>query len=229
MKKFSLCILLPTYNEKENIAWMIDHIRKSCQNEIIVSDEHSKDGTAGIASAKGVRVYPRKTPGYGIGLQESLVNAKKLGHTHLLVMDCDRTYPISYIKKMEKEARKGYDLVNAGRRFRDIRLLTRMPNRFHTFLTRLLFGGNINDVNSGMKLMNVEKYIGKITFEGPPSTMQTITVALKNNFKVKEIMIPYDDRSGDESRGKSKIRVKDGFDIMMGILAERVRYNGAQK
>ena len=127
MDKFSLCIELPTWNESKNIKYMIESIRKHCRHEIIVSDQNSTDGTPEIAKSMKVKVFPRKKFGYGAGIQESLANAKNLGHTHLLVMDCDRTYPIEYIEQCAVAAKEGYDLVNAGRRMSDIRMLNRLP------------------------------------------------------------------------------------------------------
>ncbi len=221
MAKFSLCIELPTKNERENIRHMIEGVRKNCNFDIIVSDEHSSDGTAKIAGSMGVKVYPRKKSGYGSGLMESLENAKKLGHTHLLVMDCDRTYPVGCINALAECARQGYDLVNAGRRMSDVRKLNRLPNMFHTFLTRLLYGGNVNDVNSGMKLMKIDKFLGKLTASGNDSTVQTIIIALKNNLSIKEVPIHYSDRHGDESRGKSKIKLRDGMIITWRIIKEK--------
>ena len=221
MTKYSFCIELPTKNEKENIGFMINNIRKHCSYEIIVSDEHSLDGTGKIAKSMGVKVFPRKKPGYGVGIIESLINAKKLGHTHLLVIDCDRTYPINYIKALTRFARRDYDLVNAGRRMQDIRRLNRLPNMFHTFLVRLLYNGNITDVNSGMKLLKIDRFSGKITAAGCDSTVKTITTALKNKYKIKEVIIPYDDRHGDKSRGRSKIRYRDGLIITWRIIRDR--------
>lgn len=221
MKKYSFCVLLPTKNEKENIRQMIESIRKHCNYEIIVSDENSPDGTAKIARSLGVKVFPRKNSGYGSGVKESLENAKKLGHTHLLVTDCDRTYPVDYIKKITNAASEGYDLVNAGRKRSDIRFFHRLPNLFHTLLVRLLYGGKINDVNSGMKLMKIDRFINKITASGSDSTVQIIITALKNKYRIKEVLIPYHDRHGDKSRGTSKVRIRDGIIITWRIVKER--------
>ena len=221
MGKFSLCIELPTKNEKENVARMIGNIRKHCPYEIIVSDEHSPDGTGDIARSLGVKVFPRRNPGYGSGLQESLANAKKLGHTHLLVMDCDQTYPAESIEAMAQAAREGNELVNAARKGSDIRSLNRLPNFFHTMLTRLLYGGRVTDVNSGMKLMKIDAFLGKLNTSGNDSTVQTVIIALKSRCRIKEVPITYRDRHGDPTRGRSKIKLKDGFIITWRIIRDR--------
>ena len=191
MTKYSFCIELPTKNEKENIRFMIGNIRKRCNYGIIVSDEHSTDGTGKIARSMGVKVFSRKKPGYGSGIT------------------------------LAGFAKQGYELVNAGRMMRDIRRLNRLPNMFHTFLVRLLYGGNITDVNSGMKLMKIGRFVGKITATGCDSTVQTITAALKNGCKIKEVIIPYNDRHGDKRRGRSKIRYRDGLIITWRIIRDR--------
>ena len=138
-------------------------------------------------------------------------------------MDCDRTYPIEYIEQCAVAAKEGYDLVNAGRRMSDIRMLNRLPNMFHTLLARMLYGGRITDVNSGMKLMKIDKFLGKITTDGNDSTVQTVIAALKNKYRIKEIKVPYNDRHGDASRGISKIRYRDGILIMWRIIRDRFR------
>lgn len=222
MSKESLCILLPTYNEKENVGFMINSLKKH-GHDIIISD-CSSDGTAEIARSLNVDVFPRKKPGYGDGLKEALEIAKKRGHTYLLVMDCDRTYPPEYIPEMWRIATdENCDFVNAARNMKDIRPLTRYPNMFHTWLTNLVYFYNCKDVNSGMKLMKIDKYIDKFTASGNDSTVQTIIIAAKNKYKMREISIPYKDRYGDESRGKSKIRIVDGLIIALRVIRDRFR------
>lgn len=222
MPKNSLCILLPTYNEKENIEPMIVALRKY-DYDIIVSD-YSSDGTADIAKSLGVDVFRRKKQGYGDGLRESLETAQKRRHTHMLVIDCDRTYPIDYIPIMWKIANEeNCDLVNAGRNMADIRFLTKLPNMFHTFLTNMFYSCKYRDVNSGMKLMKIDKYINKITAHDADSTVQMIILAAKNKYKTKEISIPYEDRCKDASKGKSKIRIRDGLIIILRILSDRFK------
>ena len=225
MQKAKLCVLLPTKNEKENIAYMVRQIRKMYKHDLIVSDDHSTDGTIEIARSLKVPLFLRKKPGYGEGIKESLVNAKKRGNTHLLIIDCDRTYSLKGIKTMFDCAIKGAEFVNGGRQISDIRIINRLPNWFHTTLVNVLYFGNLKDVNSGMKLFNIEKYLGKITASGPDSTVQTIIIALKNKFKIKECMFPYNDRFEDEKRGKSKIRYRDAITITWRIIKDRFTHN----
>src|SRR3989344_4057368 len=207
MKGISLCVLLPTRNEEQNIRYMIKEIRQKYDFDIIVSDDHSPDKTREIAKSLGVDVFLRKKHGYGEGLKESLINARKRGHTHMLVIDCDRTYSINGIRTLFNSAKKGYDLVNGGRRLGDINFVNRFPNLFHTMLVNILYFTWIRDVNSGMKLFKIESYEKKIKGSGADSTVETIIIALKNNYRIKEIMLPYNDRSKDDGRGKSKVKI----------------------
>ena len=77
MRTISLCIVLPTKNESQNIVYMIREIKKKYDFDLIVSDDNSTDGTGDLARSLGVDVFPRKSPGYGEGLKESLANARK--------------------------------------------------------------------------------------------------------------------------------------------------------
>lgn len=214
--------MLPTFNEKKNAAYMINSI-KQYDYDLIVSD-YSSDGTAEIAKSLGVDVFRRKKLGYGEGIKESLEIAKERGHTHLLVLDCDRTYPTEYIPQIWALVEEGdYDFINAGRRMKDIHIITRYPNMLHTFLTNLVHGCNYRDINSGMKLMKIDKFINEFTASGNDSTVQTIIIATKKKYKVKEIEIPYQDRRKDASKGKPKIRIRDGLIIIWRIFLDKFR------
>ncbi len=69
--------------------------------------------------------------------------------------------------------------------------------------------------------MKIDKFLGKINVSGSDSTVQTIIIALKNSYKIKDVSIPYHDRHGDTSRGKSKVRIRDGIIITLRILRDR--------
>src|SRR3989338_9360572 len=92
----------------------------------------------------------------------------------------------------------------------------RLPNRFFTLLTNILFLGNIKDLNCGIKIFNVDKFYNLLDTNGWYLEAQVTIRALKKEYKIKQILINYKVRYG----GHSKIKVKDGFIILWRIIKE---------
>lgn len=77
-EKIAVC--LPTYNEEENIEFMVNSIRKVFKGLLFVVDGYSTDKTAEIAHKLGVTVYSRNALGKGSAMQKALEVA--INHDH---------------------------------------------------------------------------------------------------------------------------------------------------
>lgn len=221
-KDSRICVVLPALDEAENIGWMIDEIRKYCDYPIIVVDEQSKDGTADIAREKGAEVFQRQKRGYGEGVKTGMRIAKEKGFTYMVLLDCDRTYPPKYIPELVKEI-EDYDIIMGVRPMKDIMWEHRYANMFLNVCINVMFGGKMKDINTGMKVLNVNKYLPLLDGEGMDLTPQISCVTLKQNYRVKQIPIEYHDRKYDQTKGTAKIRYADGFVLLGRIIVERFR------
>ncbi len=216
-----VCVVLPTKNEEENIEYMIKEIKKYCKYPIFIVDEQSTDNTIKIAKKLKVKCFQRKKEGYGEGVKEGLKIAKERGFSHIVLLDCDGSYPPRYIPMLVKYAKQGYDIVTTARNMKDIIFLHRIANIFHTKLTNLLYLTRLKDINTGMKILKIDKFIGKLKASGMDLTAEILLLAIKRRYKIKQIPIEYKDRRRYKDRGKSKIKIKDGFTIMFRIIKER--------
>ena len=83
-----LSIVIPTYNEEENIGRLLDHLnsQKSEADEIIVVDGFSKDKTIDIARKKGANVIQQEKKGIGLAKTEG---AKHATNDLIVHLDCD--------------------------------------------------------------------------------------------------------------------------------------------
>jgi glycosyltransferase involved in cell wall biosynthesis len=207
-------VCLPTYNEAENVEFMIREIKKF-KLPLFVSDQQSSDGTQEIAKKNGVKVYQRECNGKGCGVQTAIKVAKQKGYDFLMLIDCDKTYPVEMIPELISYTPK-YDLVIGVRSFADVRWLHRLPNRFFTLLINILYNGRYSDINSGMRAINIRK-IGPIDAKGFDIEAQICIRALKRKLRIKEIPISY------KQRRSSKIRIKDGLIILWRILLELIK------
>src|SRR3989338_6009616 len=214
--KLKIGVALVAKNEEESIAYMIDKLRKTGYDDIYVVDEHSKDKTKEIAEDLGVKVYQREGKGFGCGIKSALKIAAAKGCDYMIRLDCDGSYPPEELPKLVKYA-GGYDLIAGIRNIKSVKWLHRLPNRFHTILTNLLFNGKLKDVNSGMKLINVKKFNNILEADGFDLEAELSIKALKRGYPIKEVQIDFKERYG----GKSKIRINDGFLILWRIIKER--------
>lgn len=211
-----ICVALPTKNEISSIQEMIDRIKKF-PYDIIIVDENSKDGTIEIAKKNKIPVYQREGKGKGCGVQTAFKIARKKGYDVLVLIDCDCTYPPEYIPQFIGYL-KDYDMVVGRRSMKNIPAINRLPNIFHTLLVNLLFFSNLKDINSGLRAFKLDKFPSRLDAKKFDIEAQITTLALKNRLKIKEIPIKYKKR-----KGRSKIKIKDGFIISWRIVKERLR------
>lgn len=117
-------IILPTYNEVENIVPLIQAIEQqlgTIKHEIVVVDDNSPDGTS-----LSVNDYIEKKNKKNIhleirtknrGLRQSIEHGIKKAQGKVIVwMDCDFSMPPEHIPKLIQEIEHGYDIV-VGSRF----------------------------------------------------------------------------------------------------------------
>ena len=115
-----ISVIVPTYNEAENIKKlipMIDSVLKDYDYEIIVVDDNSPDGTAEVAK-KLAEQYPvkvlirEKKKGLASAILYGFMNAN--GDV-LGVIDADLQHPPELLGEMAKKIEDGYDIVIASR------------------------------------------------------------------------------------------------------------------
>jgi len=114
-----LSIIVPTYNEAQNIPELFKRIEESLRgvpHEIVVVDDDSPDGTASLARALGgekVKVYKRDRR---MGLTSAVLDGVKLAESDLIaVMDADLQHPPELLPKMLEKIEEGHDIVIASR------------------------------------------------------------------------------------------------------------------
>ena len=215
MAELKTCVVLPTYNEEESIAQMINAIRK-LNLPLFVMDEHSRDKTEEIAKSLGVEVYQREGSGKGAGLISAINLAGQKGFDIIVIIDCDSSYPVEDIPKL-LEYIPEYDMVIGSRNLNDVEFSHRIGNIIHTQAINILFNSRLKDINSGMRAIKVKRMSGLLNANGFDIEAQITIKAIKNKFKIKEIPIKYKERLG-----QSKIRIKDGFLILSRIIKERL-------
>ena len=119
-EKPALSLIVPTYNEHDNISELFARIKKSFNSsfELIIVDDNSPDGTAEVAEALNAKygnVKVCKRP-CKLGLSSAvLYGFDNANGSILAVIDADLQHPPEILSKMFSEMFKGNDLVVASR------------------------------------------------------------------------------------------------------------------
>ncbi len=112
-------IIIPTYNESENIALLIHRIETMALDvQIVVVDDNSPDKTADVAERLGKKYgnitvvrRPAKN-GIATAIRDGMLNSES---KYVIVMDSDLQHPPEVIPKILKDLRRGRDIVIASR------------------------------------------------------------------------------------------------------------------
>lgn len=118
----TVSIILPTYNERENIVPLIKAIERTVRfdHEIIVVDDNSPDGTSQAVSAYRKKFHDRSvtlvTRKANRGLTNSIREGIAKSHGDIIVwMDCDFSMPPSVISTLLDKVGEGYDVAVGSR------------------------------------------------------------------------------------------------------------------
>lgn len=199
-------VILPTYNERENIVKLINGILKFVPKaEIIVVDDNSPDRTWEVVKnmkKRKVKVIRR----YERGLASALALGIKEAKEDVVVwMDADMSMPPSLIPKLLEQLYY-YDVAIGSRYVRGgkdargfMRVVTSWLMNFFAFI---VLDYNIKDYDSGFIAVkkNVFKKVGLHTKGYGEYCIRFLYEAAKSGFKVKEVPYTFTERK----KGKSK-------------------------
>lgn len=215
-------VLIPAFNEAGCITSVIRDVRavlRDLPHEIIIIDDGSRDETATMAAAEGVRVLRHKrNRGYGASLKTGILAAK---NEAIIIMDADGTYPAERIPDLVA-ALRDVDMV-VGMRAKTNMPWNRRPAKWILrLLAQHITSQTIPDLNSGMRAFRrklVMRYFGVVSDRFSFTT--TLTVALlSDNYAVEYIPIDYHERVG-----KSKIVPWDFVNFTILILRLSMLFN----
>ena len=217
-KKVSL--VLPAYNEEENIAEAIKDFRSiKLVDEIIVVDNNSRDKTSQIAKKVGAKVVLEKRQGYGFALRRGVEEA--IGDL-IVLCEPDATFSAADLPKL-LALTNNYGLVmgtRTNKRFirngANMGLFLRLGNISVAKFTQLLHGlNNISDCGCTFRVFNksiAEKILPLLTVGGSHFLPETVVLTKLAGGRIIEIPVHYGRRIG-----KSKITGSFGKSIKVGL------------
>ncbi len=240
-----IVIIIPTYNERENIEKMIEVLEeqifpqiKNHKMEILIVDDNSPDGTAEVVREKmkrysGIELSLGEKKGLGAAYKRGMRYAmEKMKADAVVEFDADFQHDPAYIIDLVKKFDEGYDHV-IGSRFAKGGSIPSNWSLYRKFLTKygglfsrtVLFFPNINrvrDVSTGLKLTRVKGVLEKINFErvGDGFFYKTQILYQLVNLGVKITEIPI--RFKIREKGESKISSQEVLRTFLGVIELRL-------
>jgi dolichol-phosphate mannosyltransferase len=229
--KAKLSIVVPTYNESQNIVKMLDSIAETLSPyataEIIVVDDNSPDGTAEIASLHAKNISNKKKLHVEIirrdgkfGLSSAIIEGVQSATGELLVvMDGDLSHPPQVIPSIIEALRdSNCDIVVASRYIKGGSIIgwpfkRRLMSKGATKIAQYGLGIEVKDPVSGFFAFRRD-IIDGIKFDAIGYKMLLEILVKTKGARVKEVPYTFTNRS----TGASKLDVEVMFDYLRAIM-----------
>ena len=228
-------IIIPTYNERENIERMIRKVFSLPHNfHILVVDDGSPDGTQIIVKSlqnlytdKLFLVERAGKQGLGTAYIHGFKWAIEHQYDYIFEMDADFSHNPDDLLKLRNACIEGSDVSVGSRYIKGVNVVNWPMSRvlmsyFASVYVRFITGVDIQDFTAGFMcykrkvLETVE--LDKIKFVGYAFQIEMKYTAVKHGFTVTEVPIIFTDRTAGTSK-MSKGIFKEAF---LGVLSMRI-------
>src|SRR3954470_1329722 len=218
-------LILPTYNEAENIGPIVRAVRAQLRPEdrILVVDDNSPDGTGAIADelaqeVDGLEVLHRAgKEGLGRAYLAGFDHALAAGAGFVLEMDADFSHDPADIPRLIAAAEQGADLVLgsryvAGGDVTDWGLLRKLVSRGGCWYARVVLGVKVRDLTGGFKCFRREVLealdLNSVHADGYGFQIELTYRTIQKGFQIVEIPIVFRDRRVGESKMDARIALE---------------------
>ena len=227
-------VIIPTYNEKENIEKMINKVFSlKPEFDLLIIDDGSPDGTAQIIKnlqqTNEVKLHLLERTGkqglgtaYILGFKWAL--EKK--YDYIFEMDCDFSHNPDDLPRLLNACESGADVAIGSRyctggKVRNWPLGRVLMSYFASVYVRMILWINVKDTTAGFKCYKRKVLesinLDKIKFMGYAFQIEMKYAALQKGFKIIEVPITFVDRIEGVSKMSGKI-FKEAF---LGVIQMR--------
>ena len=229
-------VVIPTYNEKENIGLMLTHVMSLNPTiDVLVVDDNSPDGTGDLVTAQSA-LFPNRIHLLSRPKKEGLGRAYVAGfkwclersYDQIAEMDADFSHNPDDLPRLFKALDEGADLA-IGSRYKtgvnvvnwDIKrvIMSYYASRYVKFITGL----PVHDATAGFVAYKAETLtkinLNSIKFKGYAFQIEMKYNAWKKGCKIEEVPIIFTDRR----RGVSKMSMGIFKEAFLGVIELRLR------
>lgn len=225
-------IIIPAYNEAENIVNVVENIKKNVpQYDYIIVNDGSSDDTLEVCKKKRYQYIDLPiNMGIGGAVQAGYVYAYENGYDVAVQMDGDGQHDVEYLGKVLEPIFHGSADVVIGSRFLEKEGFQsstgrRAGIRILSGLIWLVTGKHIADVTSGYRAVN-RYFIGVYSKDYPADypEPEAIVSAIMHLGVIKEVPVQMKAREGGTSSITLKKSVYYMIKVSLAILVCRISY-----
>lgn len=215
-----LSVIIPVFNEEKTISQLLKKVKdielSGIEKEIIVVDDGSTDSTSQIIQKENLKdlKYLKHEINKGKGAAIKTGIAASFGEL-VLIQDADLEYDPIHYAALLKPILEGEAKVVYGTRLINYPLIKAvlpshlLANRFLTFLTNILYDGNLTDMETGYKLFKSE-IIKKIQIKSNRFDFEPEITLKLLKLKIPIVEVPIEPKPRTYKEGK-KITWIDGI------------------
>lgn len=236
MNKSDSVVIIPTYNEKENIENIINAVfALPVMFDVLIIDDNSPDGTAAIVERMQKqwdgRLHLLKRSGK-LGLGTAYIMGFKwclnAGYEFIIEMDADFSHPPKKLLELRQACLDGADVAIGSRYVSGVNVVNWPMGRvimsyYASAYVRIVTGMNVRDTTAGFVCYrrNVLEAIDldKISFKGYAFQIEMKFTAFKMGCRIKEVPIIFVNRV----LGTSKMNSSIFGEAVFGVLQLRIR------
>ncbi len=230
-------VIIPTYNERENIEEIIRAVFSLHQSfDILVVDDNSPDGTANIVKHLqehefnlNLHLMERKVKnGLGTAYIEGFKWCLAKGYEYIFEMDADFSHNPNDLPKIFESLAEGSDVAIGSRYKTGVNVVNWPMSRvmmsyFASSYVRFITGMHIHDTTAGFvgyhrRVLEHIK-LDEIKFRGYAFQIEMKFTAWKHGFKIDEVPIIFTDRT----KGESKISKGIIQEAVIGVISMKFK------
>ena len=205
-----LSVIIPAFNEARRLPATLDDVlaylgRQAYRAEVLVVDDGSSDGTAGVVRERGaangllrVIAHPDgRNHGKGATVRRGMAEA--VGR-YRLFMDADNSTTLDHVEAFWPWFEQGYDVVIGSRGIAGARIVIHQPwqkelgGKIGNRIIRGLVAPGIADTQAGFKMFSqrcIEDILPRLTIERWGFDVELIVAARARGYRVKELPITW--------------------------------------
>lgn len=224
-------VLIPTYNERENVSAMVDKVFSlPVEFDILIIDDGSPDGTADIVRERQ-KDYPDRLHllcregklGLGTAYLAGFRWGLERDYDYIIEMDCDFSHNPDDLPRLVAAAEEGADVVIGSRYVQGVNVVNWPMSRLlmsycASIYVRTVTGMPVHDATAGFVCYSrrvLEKMnLDKVEMKGYGFQIEMKYSAWKLGFKIREVSIIFIDRVLGQSKMSSSIFGEAFFGVM---------------
>ncbi len=211
-------VIIPTYNEIDNIAKMVDVVMQldGGSFDLLIIDDGSPDGTAKIAHEKMAQYEGRVSLiersgklGLGSAYIAGFKWALEHNYNYIFEMDCDFSHNPEDLIRLREAARSGADVVVGSRYIKGVNVVNWPMSRlllsyFASMYVRIITRMKVMDATAGFvcysrKVLNTID-LDKVKMQGYGFQIEMKYTSIKLGFDLREVSIIFTERREGDSK-----------------------------